>query len=159
MTLCHILPERRGWVNMDKLEIRARIEAILITMLLKSTGVMRRILESWGDLLSLKQKEYKTWPNWMGKNFDWEFCMRLKFDYTDKWYIHKPESVFKNETNKIFYVYFFLFVLLSPWIFSPLLWGGGRGQYHPLWLKIKGLNCKCWFSYWILFTGFDSSVK
>ena len=30
-----------------------------------------------------------------------ELCERLKFDDTDKWYIHKPASVLENETPKI----------------------------------------------------------
>ena len=30
-----------------------------------------------------------------------ELCQRLKTDHTDKWYIHKPESVQENETCNI----------------------------------------------------------
>ena len=29
----------------------------------------------------------------------WESWKGLKFDHTDKWYIHKPESVQKNEMH------------------------------------------------------------
>ena len=29
----------------------------------------------------------------------WELCKKLKFDHTNKWYMHNPESVLENETN------------------------------------------------------------
>ena len=32
----------------------------------------------------------------------WELCKRLMFDDTEKWYMHKPESVLENETQKDF---------------------------------------------------------
>ena len=35
------------------------------------------------------------------KVIHWEFCKRLEFDLTDKWYMHKLESVLENETHKI----------------------------------------------------------
>ena len=31
----------------------------------------------------------------------WELCNELKFDHTNKWYMHKPETVLENETLKI----------------------------------------------------------
>ena len=30
----------------------------------------------------------------------WELCKKLKFDHTNKWYMHKPVSVLENETHK-----------------------------------------------------------
>ena len=30
----------------------------------------------------------------------WELCKKLKFNHITKWYMHKPESVRKNETHK-----------------------------------------------------------
>ena len=50
----------------------------------------------------LVQKEDKTRHDWVGKVINWELCKRLNFDYTNKWYTHKPESVLENETRKIF---------------------------------------------------------
>ena len=47
------------------------------------------------------QKEYKTRHDWVEKVIHWELCKKLKFDHTNKWYIHKPESVRENETLKI----------------------------------------------------------
>ena len=31
----------------------------------------------------------------------WELCKKIKFDHTNKWYIHNPESVLDNETHKV----------------------------------------------------------
>ena len=48
----------------------------------------------------LEQKEYKTRHDWVGKVIHWELCKKLKFDHTNKWYIHNSESVLENETRK-----------------------------------------------------------
>ena len=42
-----------------------------------------------------QKKEYKT-------SYPWELGKRLNFDYSIKWYMHKPESVQENGTHKIF---------------------------------------------------------
>ena len=47
----------------------------------------------------LAQKEYKTRHDWVGKMTHWELCKKLKFDQTNKWYMHNPESVLKNEMH------------------------------------------------------------
>ena len=44
----------------------------------------------------LAQKKYKTSFNWVGKGIHWELCKRLKFDYTNKWYLRKPKSVLEK---------------------------------------------------------------
>ena len=31
----------------------------------------------------------------------WELCKKFKFDYTNEWYMHNPESVLANETYKL----------------------------------------------------------
>ena len=49
----------------------------------------------------LTQKENKTRHNWVRKVIHWELCKRLKYDHTIKQYMHKPESILENETNKI----------------------------------------------------------
>ena len=49
----------------------------------------------------LTQKVYKTRHGWMGKVIHRELCKKLKFDHASKWYMHKPESILENETNKI----------------------------------------------------------
>ena len=37
----------------------------------------------------------------MGKVTQWKLCKKLTFHHTNKWYMHKPESVLENETHKI----------------------------------------------------------
>ena len=49
----------------------------------------------------LAQKEYKTRHNWVGKVIHWEMCKKLKFDSTNKWYMHTPASVLENDTYKL----------------------------------------------------------
>ena len=45
----------KGLVKVLKdLEIRGQVETIQTTALLRSAKILRRILETWGDLLSLK---------------------------------------------------------------------------------------------------------
>ena len=40
--------------GLEALEIRGRVENIQTTTLLRTARILRRILETWGDLLSLK---------------------------------------------------------------------------------------------------------
>ena len=46
------------------------------------------------------QKGYKIQHDWVGKVVHGKSCKKLKFDKTNKWYMHKPESVMENETHK-----------------------------------------------------------
>ena len=48
----------------------------------------------------ITQKEYMSRYDWVEKVIHWELCKRLRFDYTDKWYMYKPESVLEYETQK-----------------------------------------------------------
>ena len=47
------------------------------------------------------QKEYKTRHDWVAKVIHWEMCKKLKFDHTNKWYMHNPVSVLENDTYKL----------------------------------------------------------
>ena len=40
--------------GLEDLEIRGRVETIRTTALLRSARILRRVLETWGELLSLK---------------------------------------------------------------------------------------------------------
>ena len=40
--------------------------------------------------------KYKNAHKWARKVINWELCKKLKFNHTNKLYIHKPESVLKN---------------------------------------------------------------
>ena len=37
----------------------------------------------------------------MGQVIYWELCKKFKFESTNKWYMHNPESVLENETHKV----------------------------------------------------------
>ena len=49
----------------------------------------------------LTQNEYKSRHDWVGKVTHWKLSKKLKFDHTNKCYIHNPESVLENATQKI----------------------------------------------------------
>ena len=38
----------------------------------------------------LAQKVYTTRHDLVGKLIHWELCKKLKFDHTNKWYMHNP---------------------------------------------------------------------
>ena len=45
--------------GLEDLEVGGRVETIQTTVLLKTARILRRVLETWGDLLSLKL-QWKT---------------------------------------------------------------------------------------------------
>ena len=45
-------------------------------------------------------KESRTRHDWARKVIHGEFCNKLKFDHTDKWYMHKPKSVQEIKMHK-----------------------------------------------------------
>ena len=53
----------------------------------------------------LAQNEYKTRHSCIGKVVHQELCKILKLDLTAKWYMHKPESVPRNETHNILWIF------------------------------------------------------
>ena len=59
---------------------------------------INHIISEWSKLA---QKEYKTRPGWVGQVFHWEMCKKLKFDHTNKWYMHNPAPVPENNTHKL----------------------------------------------------------
>ena len=54
-----------------------------------------------GECSKSAQKEYMTRNDFTGKVINWELCKRLKFDHTNKWHMHKPGSILKNEMHKL----------------------------------------------------------
>ena len=42
-----------------------------------------------------------TRHDWVGKVIHWELYKKLKFDHTNKWYMHNQESVLENKTHKL----------------------------------------------------------
>ena len=51
--------------------------------------------------IKLAQKEYKTRSDWVGKVIHWEFYKKLKFDHTNKWYMHNAVSLLEIEMHKL----------------------------------------------------------
>ena len=47
---------------------------------------MNHIISEWSKLA---KNEYKSKNDWLGKITNSEFCKKLKFDHTTKWYMHK----------------------------------------------------------------------
>ena len=45
----------------------------------------------------------KISTEWVGKVIHKELSMKLKFNFTKKWYVHNPESVLEKETQKLFW--------------------------------------------------------
>ena len=45
--------------GLEDLEVGGRVETIQTTALLRTARILRRVLETWGDLLSLK-RQWKT---------------------------------------------------------------------------------------------------
>ena len=51
----------------------------------------------------MEEKEYKTRHKWVGKVIYYLLCKKVKFDHTNKWYMHNTKSVLENETHKLFW--------------------------------------------------------
>ena len=58
---------------------------------------INHIISEWSKLV---QKAYKTRQDWVGKVIHWELCKKLKFDHTNKQYMHNPKSVLENKTQE-----------------------------------------------------------
>ena len=54
--------------SLEELEVGGRVETIQMTALLRTARILRRVLENWGDLLSLKLQ-------W--KTISWHWCEKL----------------------------------------------------------------------------------
>ena len=53
------------------------------------------------ECIKLAQKEYMTRHNWVGKVIHVELCKKLKFDHTNKWYMHNLAFVLENDMDKL----------------------------------------------------------
>ena len=45
--------------------------------------------------------QYKTRQDWMEKVINWKLYKKLKFDHTNKWYMHNLEYVLDSKTHKL----------------------------------------------------------
>ena len=81
--------------------IKARIDKMQQNSKCRLCGNRDETINHISECSKLAQKEYKTRHNWVGKGIHWEMCKKLKFDYTNKWYMHNPASVQENDTYKL----------------------------------------------------------
>ena len=44
-------------------------------------------------IIIIEQNEYTMRHDWVGKVIQWEVCKKFRLDHTNKWYMHKTESV------------------------------------------------------------------
>ena len=49
----------------------------------------------------LARKKYKTRHDWVGKVIHLEMFKKLKFDLTNKWYMHNTAPILENNTHKL----------------------------------------------------------
>ena len=49
------------------------------------------------ECCKLVQKDYKTRYDLVRKVITKEWCKKLKFDHTPKWYMHTSESILENQ--------------------------------------------------------------
>ena len=92
--------------RLEDLEIRGRVETIQITALSKSARLLRRVMETWGDLQSLKLpwKILKEWHNRMGQKqlhgyFNWQITGNCYLDILNQNKRNMNES--KRYTNTL----------------------------------------------------------
>ena len=107
-------------MGLEDLEVGRRVETIQTTALLRTARILRRVLETWGDLLILKLQwknhqftlMWKTpmeviiiiiiiekatgWGSWSTGN-----CKQFKFDHTNKCYMYIQVSVREKVTLKV----------------------------------------------------------
>ena len=43
----------------------------------------------------------ETRHEWVSRVIHREMCKKMKFDHTNKWYMHNPASVLENDTHKL----------------------------------------------------------
>ena len=53
----------------------------------------------------LEQREYKARHDWVRKVIHWEMCKKVKFDHTNKRYIHNRAPVLENTTHKLLWYF------------------------------------------------------
>ena len=58
------------------------------------------IIHIISECSKLAQIEYKSRHDWVGKVIHWELYYKLKFEHTNKWYMHNLESVLENEMHR-----------------------------------------------------------
>ena len=70
-----------------------------LIILMRQPIIFNRIANVKDETINHRKREY----DWVGKVIHWELCKKLKFDHSNKWYMHNPESVLENETHELFW--------------------------------------------------------
>ena len=84
---------------MRTINIKARIDKTQQISKCRVSGDRNEVINHIiRECSKLEQKEYKTRHDWVGKLIHCELCKKLKFDHTNKWYMHNPTAVMENET-------------------------------------------------------------
>ena len=79
--------------------IKARIDKTQQNSKCRLCGDREETINHTSECSKLAQKEYKTRHDWVGKLI--HMCKKLKFDHTNKWYMHNPAPVLENNTRKL----------------------------------------------------------
>ena len=89
--------KERNWISSNSAirtnHIKARIDKTQQNRRCRLCGDRDETIKAMiSECSKLAQKEYKTRHDWVGK---------VKFDHTNKWYIHNPTSILENDTHKL----------------------------------------------------------
>ena len=101
-------------LRLEDMEIRERVEIIQTTTSLRSDRILRRVLETSGDSVSIRFQWKTISKRWCEKHFNekimiiivikvihWEMCKKFKFDHTNKCYMHNSAPVLENNEHKL----------------------------------------------------------
>ena len=74
--------------GLEDLKVGGRVETIQTTALLKTARILRRVLETWGDLLSLKLHNNVPCSSWKVANdiwlTEWNYQITTKLERSEK---------------------------------------------------------------------------
>ena len=106
------ISHKKTWTWLRKENLNRETESLLIAAqnnVIRTNHIKYRLCgdrdETINHMISecnkLAQKEYKTRHDWVDMVIAWELGNKLKFDHTNKWYMHNPASVLENDTHKL----------------------------------------------------------
>ena len=77
------------------------IQIIYTQLYVTSLSIIIIIIIIISECSKYARKEYKARHDWVGRVIHWDMCKKLKFDHTNKWYMHNPAPVLENDTHKL----------------------------------------------------------
>ena len=102
-------PEERNWISSNSNIIRTNYIKVRIDKTQQYSKCMlcgdrdKIINHIISECSNFIQREYKTRYDWVGKMIHLELCEKIRFDHTNKRYMHNPEYVLENETHKLLF--------------------------------------------------------